>query len=108
MDKGMKFKICKVCGGGFEVTKDEHYISRDVQTTCMASMIGKKEPREYDTFDCPHCGCQNIMQERKIVVFKDDCCLEEEDHELIDTKSEDKWVTAEVPEDYDEEERECE
>lgn len=108
MDKGMKFKICEVCGGKFKVTKDGHYISRDVQTTGLASIIGQKEPKNYDTFDCPHCGCQNVMQERKIVVLKDDCHLEEEEYELVDAESNDEWVTAEVPEDYDEEECECE
>ena len=67
---------CKVCGKEFELKVDNHYIARDeaVIRTGISSIIGlDNEGKLYDTFDCPVCGCQNIMQERKrIFVTKED------------------------------------
>lgn len=59
---------CKVCGTNFELKVDNHYITRDevVIRTGISSIIGSdNEGKLYDTFDCPVCGCQNVMQERK-------------------------------------------
>ena len=67
---------CKVCGTNFELKVDNHYITRDevVIRTGISSIIGSdNEGKLYDTFDCPVCGCQNVMQERKrIFVTKED------------------------------------
>lgn len=61
---------CKVCGKDFELKLDNHYIARDeeVKRTGLSAMVGSNNEQEsklYDTFDCPFCGCQNIVQERK-------------------------------------------
>jgi hypothetical protein len=85
---GMTF--CKVCGRPFALNAEDHYISADIETTGITSIISKTEPETYDSFDCPHCGCQNVMQIRKKEVCPceygicDECnCCEE------DSKSED-------------------
>lgn len=56
---------CKVCNKEFELKKEFHYISRNEETTGLVNVTKKEEVKIFDTFDCPHCGCQNVMQERK-------------------------------------------
>ena len=69
---------CKVCGKEFELKVDNHYIARDeeIDRCGIAGIVGSNneiESKLYDTFDCPVCGCQNVMQERKrIFVTKED------------------------------------
>lgn len=59
---------CNVCGCGFEPTAERHYISRDVcKTGIAAAFASDSEPKLFDTFDCPMCGCQYTTQERKRV-----------------------------------------
>lgn len=45
---------CNVCGRDFALMKEEHYVARGVFGLSVS-----------DAFDCPHCGCQYIAQERK-------------------------------------------
>lgn len=47
---------CKACGCMIEATKESHYIARDPGIVC---------PTLYDAFDCPNCGVQCIVGERK-------------------------------------------
>lgn len=56
---------CKICGCEFNATIEKHYISRSKALTGLAAISGGEECAEYDTFDCPQCGCQHIAQERK-------------------------------------------
>ena len=58
---------CPVCYVEFIPELKNHYISRDdSQTpTISTAFISKDEPKLYDTFDCPQCGCQLRVQERK-------------------------------------------
>lgn len=72
---------CKICDQEFELLATEHYIARDVGKSGLATIVGGPEEKLYDTFDCPFCGCQNTVQERKRVfsasgryekVFSDD------------------------------------
>lgn len=62
--KGMT--TCKVCGRDFPLMAEEHYIARDAEKTGIANIISGSEATLYDAFECPHCGCQNIIQERKV------------------------------------------
>lgn len=55
---------CKVCGRDFPLLAEEHYVSRDVHLTGFAGLAGGTEPEIWDSFDCPHCGCQNRLQQR--------------------------------------------
>ena len=83
--KGMT--TCKVCGRDFALMEEEHYTAREPQKTgVLANLANTDVARMFDAFDCPHCGCQNIMQERKPFWFIDnvecDCdCEEEEENE---------------------------
>lgn len=59
---------CKICENEFELKIGNHYTARDSEETKLglANLCGTdKEATLYDTFDCPYCGCQNIIQERK-------------------------------------------
>ena len=65
--KGMT--TCKVCERDFALMAEDHYIARDPQREggqIGIVIAGREEAKNFDAFDCPHCGCQNIMQERKM------------------------------------------
>lgn len=51
---------CKVCGNSFELLKENWYLSSDKRENAEEDNV-----TIYDTFDCPVCGCQNVIQERK-------------------------------------------
>lgn len=58
--------ICEICGHEFEPSIDRHYIARDPGVTGAFFTLGSyNEDKLYDAFDCPKCGCQMIMKERK-------------------------------------------
>lgn len=61
---------CKICGCEFNAIIEKHYISREEVQIGLAAFSGGKESTEYDTFDCPQCGCQHIAQERKRIAIK--------------------------------------
>lgn len=57
---------CGICGQMFPLVVDGHYISRDDGKVGVVAMFqSHPEDQLYDTFDCPHCGCQNVVQKRK-------------------------------------------
>lgn len=56
---------CKVCGNEFAPNVDSHYVSRDKAVTGFKAISGSEEVTLYDTFDCPYCGCQAVVGERK-------------------------------------------
>ena len=60
---------CKICGKDFELKLDNHYVSRDNETNGIIKAIKSEEENIFDTFDCPYCGCQNIIQQRKRPAF---------------------------------------
>ena len=78
--KGMT--TCKVCGRDFPLMAEEHYVARDGEKKgVIAAFSVQEEGAWYDAFDCPHCGCQNIMQGRKFTVCEDEEIEEEMDHD---------------------------
>ena len=61
----MKIK-CKVCGCEFNPIVERHYVSREQGKIGIAAALGSNdETKLFDTFDCPQCGCQIIVQQRK-------------------------------------------
>lgn len=56
---------CCVCGRDFPLVWEEQYTARDREPEGIATLVGGREPTLYDAMDCPHCGCQNILQSRK-------------------------------------------
>lgn len=80
---------CKVCGKDFPLTAEEHYIAQDPKKIGMlANLANTDKAMEYDAFDCPHCGCQNIVQERKPMWFPEVCECEDESAEPEDRSTE--------------------
>lgn len=79
------FTKCKVCGVEFALIAINHYVARDFGKTggLIASLNGSTEGMLYDAFDCPHCGCQNIMQERKRTLIRN-CDMVEDAEECED------------------------
>ena len=84
--KGMT--TCKVCGRDFPLMAEEHYVARNVEKKGIIPVIsGNDESVWFDAFDCPHCGCQNVMQSRKRLVSPcefgicDECEAEEDEDE---------------------------
>lgn len=81
---------CKVCGSEFELNIENHYISKDDGVTGIATVVKKEEEKLYDAYDCPICGCQNLIQDRKRRLLFDDVLNDEneledeEDKELDD------------------------
>lgn len=63
----MKKIKCKVCEYEFDAVKSSHYISREDGKYGLSAISGGYESKIYDTFDCPVCGCQVVIQERKRV-----------------------------------------
>lgn len=73
---------CDVCGENFELSKNMIYTTRDCITTGIAALAGGSEPKNYNTVNCPHCGCQKILQEIKREVDCDKIeTYEEEENE---------------------------
>jgi len=57
---------CKICSLKWRPKKDERYTSEDsTETGITAAFKSTTRPDQFDTFDCPDCGCQNIAQVRK-------------------------------------------
>lgn len=57
---------CKVCDCKFNAIVERHYIARDKGKTGTYIVFGpNSEDSLYDAFDCPVCGSQIIVQERK-------------------------------------------
>lgn len=80
--KGMT--TCKICGRDFPLLIEDRYVARDiVKSGVVPTLVGEKESSLYDAFDCPHCGCQNLIQERKRKLVGD---FDFEDTDLGDEK----------------------
>lgn len=56
---------CKICGSNIELTEERRYTARERLVHGAVNVVKEEEPKIYDAFDCPTCGCQYIAQERK-------------------------------------------
>lgn len=80
--KGMT--TCKVCGRDFPLIAEEHYVSKEAGKVGIAAIAGGLAPILWDSFDCPHCGCQNRLQQRNRlsdIMGQDYPLYDEEDEE---------------------------
>ncbi len=57
--KEAKRHICEVCGRGFKITKEKHYISKTKKENSFLSDL-----QFFDAFDCPYCGSQYLAKIR--------------------------------------------
>lgn len=55
---------CAICGQEFALSSGRHYIAREPMETGVSTLAHYKEPDCFDAFDCPLCGCQNIVGKR--------------------------------------------
>lgn len=64
MSKRNRGYKCKVCNEFFELKKEDRY---DVTKLPAGGTFGTlfSNPVAYDAFDCPYCGCQNIVNVRE-------------------------------------------
>lgn len=69
-------RTCHICGRDFPLVEEEHYIARDVMRTGLNALANGVEPVLYDVIDCPHCGCQVILQQRKRLANLNDIGVE--------------------------------
>ena len=53
---------CQICGALFELNKANRYLIVENEAPIMAVFTS---PATYECFDCPKCGCQNRVNERK-------------------------------------------
>lgn len=55
-------KKCKVCGKLFRLNASRRYevISYPVGLSCLT-----QKAQTFECFDCPHCGCQNMVNIRE-------------------------------------------
>ena len=66
MDKIKGMATCKVCGRDFPLLVEEHYVAQDPMATgVVAALASTDKAYMYDAIDCPFCGCQNVLQQRK-------------------------------------------
>lgn len=65
MEKGNKKIECEVCGCKFEPIACNHYIARQNGERGLTTVISSQEVQLYDAFNCPQCGCQVVIKERK-------------------------------------------
>lgn len=73
---------CKICNNEFKLKKEERYTAMDNAKTGIAVLGNHTEENIYDAFDCPVCGCQNIVNTRKRTYLENVLCVNEEDEEL--------------------------
>ena len=55
---------CQVCGNEFSMVSERRYTARKGKVIGLVNIAESKEPKLYDAFDCPECGCQNLVNER--------------------------------------------
>ena len=93
--KGMT--TCKVCGREFSLTIEDHYIVQDPRKIgAVANPTSTDKAIEYDAFDCPHCGCQNVMQMRKPIWLPEVCECKEETKEETEEKTDPEKSVADM------------
>ncbi len=54
--------ICKVCKRRFVANKNDKYLAQKARSITDDIMTA---PVTYEAFDCPKCGCQNIVNVRE-------------------------------------------
>lgn len=55
-----KKKNCRICGEKLELLKENKYLVETRKTEGMSIVL-----KSYECFDCPKCGCQNILNIRE-------------------------------------------
>lgn len=56
---------CKICKKRFKLMKENRYLAAE-KVAAFGTLT--KLPKVFEAFDCPHCGCQNIVNTREEAV----------------------------------------
>lgn len=64
---------CDRCNRDFALMAEERYTAVANGKTGLCAVTGGDQPNWYDAIDCPHCGCQKLLQVRlRPLVEKED------------------------------------
>lgn len=55
---------CSVCGKEFELIGSNMYLTREESVAPLDSNASHYEVKVFESFDCPHCNCQNRVNRR--------------------------------------------
>lgn len=55
---------CNVCHKEFDLIAEKRYTARSDAKIGLSAVAGGDEPNLHDAVDCPHCGCQKLLQVR--------------------------------------------
>lgn len=61
-------KKCKVCGKPLRLRKDDLYVVEKKDNTLLGAFT--TQTQYFEAFDCPKCGCQNIVGVREVRVVE--------------------------------------
>lgn len=53
-----KKRKCRACGFKFRLEKENRYLAKKSVSLVESS---SEKPTIFEVFDCPNCGCQNIV-----------------------------------------------
>lgn len=72
---------CEICLKDFNLDAKERYTIRKNDKSGISALASHEEPELFDAIDCPHCGCQKVLQPRlrpdtSGIIFRE---MEEED-----------------------------
>lgn len=65
---------CKVCGRDFPLIAENNYVVRENGRRGLQTVVSDYEEKMFNAFDCPHCGCQNVVAVFMRPVTIDDFC----------------------------------
>lgn len=54
---------CKICGRMFRLKSENRY---EIVKVPVGLLSLTKDTEIFECFDCPHCGCQNIVNVREL------------------------------------------
>lgn len=54
---------CKICEKEFELIATNKYKVKAASSVMTKAMFGNDKTTVYEAFDCPSCGCQNVVNE---------------------------------------------
>lgn len=57
---------CKTCKGVFMLKAENRYTAEKFERSGLAILANGANTTYFDAFDCPFCGCQNIVGIREI------------------------------------------
>lgn len=52
---------CSTCGRDFPLIAEENYVVRGSGKRGLQTVFADNEEKMFSAFDCPHCGCQNVV-----------------------------------------------